>query len=58
MFRDALRFVLRCLIVSAAALWPPAAAAQQTTLPHLHWRTLDTRYFRFFYTADAEVWTR
>ena len=25
-----------------------SGAAQQTTLPHLHWRTLDTRYFRFF----------
>ncbi|MDQ2765744.1 MAG: hypothetical protein M3Y30_01190 [Gemmatimonadota bacterium] len=37
---------------------PSAALAQQTTLPHLRWRTLDTRYFRFFYTADAEVWTR
>jgi hypothetical protein len=58
MLRDALRFSLRCLIVTMAALCPRAAAAQQVTLPHLAWRTLDTRYFRFFYTADAEEWTR
>jgi hypothetical protein len=58
MLRDAPRFLVRCLIVTAAALCPAAAAAQQATLPHLAWRTLDTRYFRFFYTADAEEWTR
>jgi Tol biopolymer transport system component len=58
MLRDAPRFFLRCLIVSAAALCPRAATAQNATLPHLPWRTLDTRYFRFFYTADAEEWTR
>ena len=58
MSRVAIRFFLRCLIVSAAVLRPPSAAAQQTTLPHLRWRTLDTRYFRFFFTADAEEWTR
>ena len=58
MIRDALRFFLRCLVVTGALSCPAAALAQQTTLPHLRWRTLDTRYFRFFYTADAEQWTR
>ena len=58
MSRAVIRFFLLSLVVSAAALRPPAAAAQQTTLPHLRWRTLDTRYFRFFFTADAEEWTR
>ncbi|MBK5187963.1 MAG: hypothetical protein JJD97_06930, partial [Gemmatimonadaceae bacterium] len=52
------RFVLLCSIVCAAALWTAGAAAQQTTIPHLEWRTLDTSYFRFFFTADAEEWTR
>jgi len=58
MSRAASRFFLLCLIVLAAVVRAPAAAAQQTTLPHLKWRTLDTRYFRFLYTADAEDWTR
>jgi hypothetical protein len=53
-----LRFFFVYSIVCAAMLSAPVAAAQQTTIPHLHWRTLDTRYFRFFFTADAEDWTR
>ena len=32
--------------------------AQQTTIPHLHWRTLDTRHFRFLFTDDVAPWTR
>ncbi len=52
------RFVLLCSIVCGAALSAPRAVAQQTTLPHLRWRTLDTRYFRFYFTADAAPWTR
>ncbi|MDB4911365.1 MAG: hypothetical protein JWO39_2188 [Gemmatimonadetes bacterium] len=58
MSRAALRFFLSCSIVCAAALCALPAAAQETTLPHLRWRTLDTRYFRFFFTADAAPWTR
>jgi hypothetical protein len=58
MLRAALRFVFLCSIVCAGALGAPSAAAQETTLPHLRWRTLDTRYFRFFFTADAREWTR
>lgn len=58
MLRPAIRFVLLCSIVCAAALGAPAAAAQENTLPHLRWGTLDTRYFRFFFTADASEWTR
>ncbi|MEO7038581.1 MAG: hypothetical protein ABI446_01215 [Gemmatimonadaceae bacterium] len=45
-------------MLCAAALAAGGAAAQQTTIPHLRWRTLDTRYFRFFFTADATPWTR
>jgi len=58
MLRAVLRFVLPASIVCAAAIGAPGAAAQETTLPHLRWRTLDTRYFRFFFTADAASWTR
>lgn len=58
MFRAALRFVHLCSIVCAAALGARSVAAQEPTLPHLPWRTLDTRYFRFFFTADASDWTR
>ena len=55
MLRASIRFVLAASIVCAAAISAPGAAAQETTIPHLHWRTLDTRYFRFFFTADAAV---
>jgi hypothetical protein len=58
MLRASIRFVLVASIVCAAAISAPGAAAQETTIPHLHWRTLDTRYFRFFFTADAASWTR
>jgi hypothetical protein len=58
MNRAARRFFLLCSIVCAAVLLAPPAATQETTLPHLRWRTLDTRYFRFFFTADAAPWTR
>jgi hypothetical protein len=58
MIRAALRFLFHCSIVGAAAFWPHPARAQETTLPHLRWRTFDTRYFRFFFTADAAAWTR
>lgn len=58
MVRAALRFVFLCSIVHAAVLGAPSAEAQETTLPHLHWRTLDTRHFRFLFTADAADWTR
>ena len=58
MRRALLRFVLPVSIVCAAAISAPGAAAQETTLPHLQWRTLDTRWFRFFFTADARSWTR
>jgi hypothetical protein len=58
MYRAVLRCVLLISIVGAAAFSASPAAAQQTTLPHLRWRTLDTRYFRFFFTADASSWTR
>jgi hypothetical protein len=51
-------FYLLCSIVWAIVLCARAAAAQETTLPQLRWRTLDTRYFRFFFTADAAPWTR
>ena len=57
MSRAARRFFLGVSIVCAASC-ARSLAAQQTTLPHLAWRTVDTRYFRFFYTADAEAWTR
>jgi hypothetical protein len=53
-----MRFVLLVSIVGVAALGAPGMAAQETTVPHLHWRTLDTRYFRFFFTANATSWTR
>ena len=52
------RFFLVGSIVGAAVLRVPSAPAQQTTIPHLPWRTLDTRYFRFFFTEDAAPWTR
>jgi hypothetical protein len=52
------RFFLVGSIVGAAVLRAPSAPAQQTTIPHLPWRTLDTRYFRFFFTEDAAPWTR
>ena len=58
MHRAALRFLLLFWIVCAATIGAPSLAAQETTLPHLHWRTLDTRYFRFFFTEDAAEWTR
>lgn len=45
-------------IICAAALFANGARAQQTTIPHLHWRTLETRWFRFIYTDDAAPWTR
>lgn len=51
------RFVT-LIAIACASLGPPHAAAQQTTLPHLAWRTVDTRYFRIYFTADAEEWTR
>jgi hypothetical protein len=51
------RFVTLVAIV-CALLCPASAAAQQTTLPHLAWRTLDTRHFRIYFTRDAEEWTR
>lgn len=35
----------------------PGAGAQQATIPTLHWRRLDTRYFRFFFTEDVAEWT-
>ena len=57
MSRAARRFFLGVSIVCAASC-ARSLAAQQTTLPHLAWRTVDTRYFRFFYTADGEAWTR
>ena len=52
------RFFVVGSIVGAAVLRAPSAPAQQTTIPHLPWRTLDTRYFRFFFTEDAAPWTR
>ncbi|HEY8794160.1 MAG TPA: hypothetical protein VIM15_04370 [Gemmatimonadaceae bacterium] len=52
------RFFLVGSIVCAAVLRASAACAQQTTIPHLQWRTLDTRYFRFFFTEDVAPWTR
>ncbi|MEP7066649.1 MAG: hypothetical protein ABI889_11490 [Gemmatimonadota bacterium] len=58
MNRVATRFVLLCSIVCAAAFAAPGVEAQETTLPHLSWRTLDTRYFRFFFTDDVQSWTR
>jgi len=58
MTRAALRFFWWGSIVCAAALVARVAVAQQTTTPHLHWRTLDTRYFRFIYTDDVAPWTR
>src|SRR5690348_6933226 len=58
MLRAVFRFVLAGSIVGATAFSAPGASAQETTLPHLRWRTLDTRYFRFFFTADAASWTR
>lgn len=58
MNRAAPRFFLLCSIVCAAAFGAPSLAAQETTLPHLRWRALDTRYFRFVFTADAAEWTR
>jgi hypothetical protein len=58
MHRAAVRFVFLCSIVSAAVTCAPGLPAQETTLPHLRWRTLDTRYFRFFFTANAAPWTR
>src|SRR3569623_3623555 len=58
MLRAVFRIVLTGSIVGAAAFSAPAASAQETTFPHLRWRTLDTRYFRFFFTTDAAPWTR
>jgi hypothetical protein len=54
---------LRCRFVTVvalalAALFPTPATAQQSTLPHLAWRTIDTRYFRIYYTREDEQWTR
>jgi hypothetical protein len=43
MLRAVLRFLLVGSIVCAAAFSAPGAGAQETTLPHLRWRTLDTR---------------
>ncbi|MFI5243333.1 MAG: TolB family protein, partial [Gemmatimonadales bacterium] len=57
MLAAASRFVT-ALAVACAVLAPSRATAQQTTLPHLAWRTLDTRYFRIYFTRDAEEWTR
>ena len=57
MIAAASRFVTS-LAVTCALLTPAPATAQQTTLPHLAWRTLDTRYFRIYFTRDAEEWTR
>ena len=58
MHRVARRFVRWGSIVGAAVLCSSAAGAQQTTIPHLRWRTLDTRYFRFVYTDEVAPWTR
>jgi hypothetical protein len=58
MNRVARRFYSRASIVCAAVLSAPGVAAQQTTIPHLPWRTLDTRYFRFIFTDDVAPWTR
>ena len=58
MHRAVSRFVFLCSIVCAGAVGAPGVAAQETTVPHLRWRTLDTRYFRFFFTANAAPWTR
>lgn len=58
MTRAAFRSFVLSSIVCASALAAPVATAQQTTTPHLHWRTLDTRYFRFIYTDDVAPWTR
>ena len=44
--------------LAIATLVPAAARAQQSTVPHLDWRTIDTRRFRIYYTSDAEAWTR
>ncbi|MDQ2930528.1 MAG: hypothetical protein M3Y05_06905 [Gemmatimonadota bacterium] len=52
------RFVSLVSIVCAAVASAGRAAAQQSTIPHLRWRTLDTRYFRFLFTDDASPWTR
>ena len=51
------RFVTAA-VLALALLLPARAAAQQSTLPHLAWRTIDTRHFRIHFTRDAEAWTR
>ncbi len=58
MHRPVLRFLLLSSIVCAAAVSARPLAAQETTLPHLRWRALDTRHFRFFFTVDEAEWTR
>ncbi|MFI5242295.1 MAG: hypothetical protein ACHQRL_04730, partial [Gemmatimonadales bacterium] len=45
------------MAIACALLGSAPVAAQQTTLPHLAWRTVDTRYFRIYFTANAEEWT-
>jgi hypothetical protein len=53
--RSALIALLLALLVLTVA--PTHSGAQQLTIPHLDWRTVETRHFVIHYPSNASAWT-